>query len=281
MEIELSYDKSLNENISNLFDKSKKAKKKMEAIQKAMQRLEKESGEFKKQALLKKELDAEKIIEKELVKKRKRDWFEKFHWFFTSDNFLVLCGKDAKSNEQLVKKHLSEEDLYFHADLHGAAHCVLKTSKAVVPAESQFEAAQFAAIHSKAFQHGTGNIDVYSVSASQVSKQAKSGEFLSTGAFMIYGKRNYFKKVSPEFGIGIMKKNNELKAMSAPLSAIKKNCFLHVEIIMGKKKKSELAKELLLFFSKKLLEKNLNPRELLSLDEIISLLPCDGLEIRK
>ena len=30
---------------------------------------------------------------------RKPLWFEKFHWFVTSENFLVLCGRDAQQNE--------------------------------------------------------------------------------------------------------------------------------------------------------------------------------------
>jgi len=33
---------------------------------------------------------------------RKRLWFEKFSWFISSNNYLVLCGRDAQMNEVCV-----------------------------------------------------------------------------------------------------------------------------------------------------------------------------------
>ncbi len=36
----------------------------------------------------------------------KTHWFEKFAWFVTSNNYLVVAGKDAKQNELLVKRYL-------------------------------------------------------------------------------------------------------------------------------------------------------------------------------
>ena len=57
---------------------------------------------------------------------RKPFWFEKFCWFVTSDNLLVVSGRDAQQNELLVKRYLRKEDLYVHADLHGAATTILR-----------------------------------------------------------------------------------------------------------------------------------------------------------
>jgi predicted ribosome quality control (RQC) complex YloA/Tae2 family protein len=37
---------------------------------------------------------------------RKAYWFERFHWFITSENYLVLSGRDAQQNELLVKRYL-------------------------------------------------------------------------------------------------------------------------------------------------------------------------------
>ena len=53
-------------------------------------------------------------------------WFEKFDWFISSEDILVLAGRDAQQNELLVKKYLKRGDAYVHADLHGAASCVVK-----------------------------------------------------------------------------------------------------------------------------------------------------------
>jgi hypothetical protein len=44
----------------------------------------------------------------------------------------------------------------------------------------------------------------YWVRASQVSKTAPSGEYLSTGSFMIYGKKNYLPPMPLEMGFGIL-----------------------------------------------------------------------------
>ena len=60
---------------------------------------------------------------------RKPQWFEKFHWFITSDNYLVLGGKDAHQNETLVKRYLRAGDAYLHADVHGASSCVLRAKR--------------------------------------------------------------------------------------------------------------------------------------------------------
>jgi len=51
-----------------------------------------------------------------IVKKRKREWFEKFRWFYSSEGFLVVGGRDATTNEILIKKHTDKDDLVFHTD---------------------------------------------------------------------------------------------------------------------------------------------------------------------
>lgn len=60
------------------------------------------------------------------VAARKPFWFERFHWFITSENVLVLSGRDAQQNELLFRRHLGRGDLYVHADLHGASSTIVK-----------------------------------------------------------------------------------------------------------------------------------------------------------
>ena len=43
--------------------------------------------------------------EKKLERKKSREWFEKFHWFYTSEGFLCIGGRDSTSNEIIIKKH--------------------------------------------------------------------------------------------------------------------------------------------------------------------------------
>ncbi len=57
---------------------------------------------------------------------RKPAWFEKFNWFVSSENYLVVSGRDAQQNELLVKRYLRKDDLYVHADLHGASTTIVR-----------------------------------------------------------------------------------------------------------------------------------------------------------
>jgi predicted ribosome quality control (RQC) complex YloA/Tae2 family protein len=58
---------------------------------------------------------------------RTTHWFEKFNWFLTSEGYLCLSGRDAQQNELLVKRYLRPMDAYVHADVSGAASCIVRS----------------------------------------------------------------------------------------------------------------------------------------------------------
>lgn len=266
MEIEIDLNKNLNENASLYFDKSKKAKKKLEGLKKAVKDTEKKLTELKEKEGIK---EKSKEI---LVKKRKKQWFEKFHWFYTSDNLLALAGRDAKSNEELIKKHMEKTDLYFHADIHGSPHCILKTKNNSASDKTKKETAEFVGCFSRAWDSGLSAVDVYSVLPEQVTKSAPSGESMKTGSFMIYGEREWFKKTPLDFGIGLKKEKENFVVISGSFDAVKKNSVACFKLIQGKDSKGITAKKL-----KKLFEEKLN--ELIDLDELISMLPNGNSDI--
>ena len=39
-----------------------------------------------------------------VTKARKTYWFEKFYWFITTENYLVIAGRDQQQNELIVKR---------------------------------------------------------------------------------------------------------------------------------------------------------------------------------
>ena len=264
MEFELNLKESLHKNISAYFEKSKKASSKAKRIEQAIKEVEQKIEELQKKGTLEKE--------KKPIKKRPRAWYEKFRWFFSSDGMLVLAGRDAKTNEQLIKRYMEDEDLYFHADIQGAAHCIVKTSGKPVSEQTQKEAAIFAAVHSKAWQQGLLAVDVYSVKPEQVSKRAPSGESLGTGAFMIYGKRKWFRDTPLDFAIGIEKVDEYWRVISGPRTAIEKRALMSFRVIPGSKRKSDVAKII-----KSKAEKKLGAT--ISLDEIIRMLPADNIDL--
>ena len=130
---------------------------------------------------------------KNLTKIKRKLWFEKFHWFVSSENFLVLAGRDAAQNELLVKKYLKARDIYVHADVHGAATVIVKNHLPAplnVTLATLAEAGQFSLCLSKAWESKTVTSAWY-VFADQVSKSAPTGEYLTTGSFIIRGRKNF------------------------------------------------------------------------------------------
>ena len=129
----------------------------------------------------------------------------KFHWFISSENFLVLGGHDAQQNEALVKKHLSVHDLYVHADVHGASSVIIKnpTADAAVPPLTIQQAATMCICRSSAWK-GKVQVEAYYVHASQVSRTAPTGMFLQTGSFMIRGKKNFITRMPMVMGLGVL-----------------------------------------------------------------------------
>jgi predicted ribosome quality control (RQC) complex YloA/Tae2 family protein len=257
MEIEIDLNKTVEENATKYFEKSKTARKKILGLKKAI--------------IITKEIAKKKIpVKKKETKKKK--WFEKYRWFFTSDGLLVVGGKTAVQNEEIVKKRMDKRDVYFHAEVYGAPHCVVKISESKlksVPEQSMKEAAQFAASFSKAFETGQSSADAYSVKPDQVSKRAPSGTSLATGAFMIYGERNWFKKTTLSCGIGYLQKEKIL--MCGPYSAIKRKAIHVFELKYGTVEKNKTAKAL----QDKYKEKGL----IFTNEEILSLLPNGKFEI--
>ncbi|KLU83319.1 serologically defined colon cancer antigen 1 [Magnaporthiopsis poae ATCC 64411] len=138
---------------------------------------------------------------------RRQMWFEKFHWFISSDGYLVLGGRDAQQNEILYRRYLKRGDIYVHADLHGAPSVIIKnnprTPDAPVPPSTLSQAGRLAVCASSAWDSKAG-MGAYWVGADQVSKSAPTGEFLQTGSFMVRGKRNELPPAPLVIGFGVM-----------------------------------------------------------------------------
>src|SRR3989344_2080903 len=259
MEIEFNLTKSVEENAGHYFDLAKKAKKKLEGATKALGESQKELLKLQQQG---KAFLAEE--EKRLKKKeRKREWYEKFHWFISSQGFLCLGGKDSTSNEIIIKKHLEPEDLVLHTDMAGSPFFIIKNGQQA-PEETIREAAQATAVYSKAWKLGHSTADVFYVNPNQVTKEARPGEFIGKGSFMIYGKTNYLYP-RLEYAIGLVGQ----KIIGGPVAAVELKTKQLVIVIPGREKKSALAKKI---------RAKLNDGEL---EEIDRFLPSGGAEIKK
>jgi len=212
MKIELDSAKSVNENAALFYERSKRAKEKLRSLEEAAKKLE---GEL---SLLEKAAPAEK---KEIRRKEtsSREWFEKFRFFKTTGGFLCIAGKEAKQNDQLFAKYMEENDLFFHADIQGAAFTLLKKGVAA-GSEDRLQAAQWAACNSSAWKRGFTTVDVYSCRKEQLSKYSQ-GEFVGKGAFVMKGQREWFKNTELALAVGVVEeKVVVLPKLAAPKSFV-------------------------------------------------------------
>lgn len=255
---------SIPENAEIYYNKGKKAKKKIKgvniAIEKTLKEIEKAKG--------KRDVALEKIqIPRRRVKKKLK-WYEKLRWFLSSQGFLVVGGRDAATNETVVKKYMENNDLYLHSDIHGAPSVVIKSEGKKVPEKTINEAASMAASFSSAWSKGFGSQDVYWVHPEQVSKTPQSGEFVAKGAFIIRGSRHFIRGVPLIIAVGIVNYEGE-RIMAGPPSAVSRYTDNYVVIKPGYTKKEEISRQIL---------RRLGQKNLITLDDVIRVLPsgkCD------
>jgi len=227
MRIRLYINKSLEENASIYFEKAKKEKKKLEGAKEALKKSINKLKNLEKSTTLQ---------EKKIKAPRKREWFEKFRWFYTSENNLFIAGRDATTNEILIKKYTDKDDLVFHTEMAGSPFGTLKSKSK----KSIEEAAQFIACYSRAWKLGMTAMDVFYVNPDQVTKEAPSGEYIQKGSFMIYGKKTILS-VKMELYIGL---RQDGKIMAGPKSAVAAHCKDFVQIVQGNEKISAIAKKI-------------------------------------
>jgi len=237
---------SVQDNAATCYEQAKKAERKAEGAEKAIEETLRRIEDLRRQ----KEVAVEKTG-KPVAKRRKEAWFEKFRWFYTSEGLLVVGGKDAVTNEILVKKHMEPHDLVFHADIAGAPFVLIKTEGKTPTEQSIYEATQLAASHSRAWKAKFSAIDVYWVHPEQVSKAPPSGEYLQKGAFMIRGKKNYVKKTPLRLAIGLDTKTEMPTIIGGPKDAVESKTAVYVEIVPGDLPSSKLASKIRQMLKKK------------------------------
>ena len=196
--IKLDLKMNANENAQQYYEKAGKMKYKIKGAEKA---IENSKARVKKQLKKKQRVESKKIS---LLQKPSAKWYERFRWFKSSDEFLVIGGRDASSNEAIVKKYMNNNDLFFHTNVRGASSCIIKNDEnREIPLTTINETAVFAACYSSAWKNGWGAADIYNVKPEQVSKTPKAGEYITKGSFIINGEKNFLEKPILKLAIGI------------------------------------------------------------------------------
>ncbi|HZY93114.1 MAG TPA: ribosome rescue protein RqcH [Thermoplasmata archaeon] len=204
--------------------------------------------------------------------RRKTHWFERYRWFFSSEGILVIGGRDAQSNDLIVRRYLNPGDVYVHADIHGAPSVIVKHPAPGSPPPTEptlREAGQWGFAFSKAWRAGLASGAAFWVTPDQVSKAGSSGEFVPRGAWVIHGTKNYLRDLPAELALGTLPLEGEVLWTVAPPSALAARGEIRVLLSPGEERERpvvevELSRDLAV------------PRGLLQ-----SLLPAGGIAARR
>ena len=260
MRITLNVSKSLEKNAERYFEKSKKSKGKIDGAKEAVEKAKKKLIKMQKKALEEEKEEEEKAIRKA----RKQHWYEKFRWFITTDGFLVVGGRDATSNEIVIKKHADEGDIVLHTDMAGSPFFVIKSEGKEISETAMKEAADATCSFSRAWKLGLLTQSVFYVKPDQVTKTPNPGEYLGRGAFMIRGKTTYLEN-GINCAVGM---TDEDAIMAGPVEAVKKHCKKYVQVVQGDEKTSKIAKQIQYKIGG-------------DLDGVIRAMPTGGVKIKK
>ena len=266
--IQIDPDSSLPTIASKLFDESKKQKGAVKSIEKLMKKTESklektiEKGEIAKGAVGFKEV-------------RKKSWFERYRWFYTSDEVLAVGGRDSSSNSAIIRKYLEKNDKVFHAEVHGSPFFLLKGEDEELLPLSLEEVAHATVCFSRAWQISAYGMSSFWVNPDQVKKGAPTGQSMAKGAFMINGTRNFIKVSSLKLAVGIFKQDEDYLLVCGPPEPIKKKCLCYAVIEPGGSTMSDVAKKIRAEFDKV----NDNFKKIFLIDDYVRTLPTGSSKV--
>ena len=185
--------------------------------------------------------------------------YQKYKWFFTSAGNLVVGGKSASQNDELLRriKQSRQELIVMHTSSPGSPFTVILQDPNKVSASELEQIAIFTACFSREWRLGKdkASIDIFKASQLSKSKGAKTGS---------WAVKSKIKHETVNLELVLAKQNNVLRAV--PESSVMSSEIL-LKIKPGKEDKVKALAKL---------------KELLSGfpdEEILSALPAGGLSI--
>lgn len=238
--IKIDTNSSLQALASVLFNEAKRQKAAIVSIERLQKKTEKDLEKLRKQV----EVSKDSISVTEI---KKKNWYERYRWFNTSDDTLAIGGRDSSSNMAIIRKHLENSDRVFHADIFGSPFFILKAGKETTDS-SLNEVAHATVCFSRAWREAMYGLKAFWVNPEQVKKGAPSGQFLSKGSFVIEGQRNYVRVATLKLGVGLLKQDDRYIVVCGPPTCIKKNCICYSMIEPGGLEMTDAAKKIKIEF---------------------------------
>ena len=223
---------------SALFTRAKEMERGNIAIEQSKARLEAQIQELRNQTLSVRK----KIIIKQQTSK---EWYERYRWFITTDGLLAIGGRDASSNSAIIRKHLTENDIVFHAEVHGSPFFIIKNTGNLEETGLSLQQVAVATVSfSRAWKDGISSADAYWVTPDQIKKGAPPGQYVPKGSFVIEGKRNYMKGLELRMAIGVARLENRYTVVCGPADAVKKSAIIYAILLPGGLQPLNVAKKI-------------------------------------
>lgn len=254
---------------SVLFNEAKKQSGAIKSIQEIKEKT------LKKLEKLQNKTESEKDVAV-ISEIRKKNWYERYRWFFTSDDLLAIGGRDAASNSAVVRKHLVKNDKIFHGDIFGSPFFILKEAQNA-PDRSMNEVAHATVCFSRAWKEGMYGVSAFWVNPEQVKKSAPSGEFLPKGSFTIEGQRNFIKSDTLKLAVGIIPQDDDHVLTCGPPDPIKKKSICYAIIEPHGLELVDVAKKIRIEF----LKMHEDIAKKINLDEFVRVLPSGKSQIKE
>jgi predicted ribosome quality control (RQC) complex YloA/Tae2 family protein len=267
----IKFESSIPKSSSLLFSRAKELERGAINIDKASEELRLRVEKLQNQT--------QKIHEKiQFSKLESKQWYERYRWFVTSDGYLVIGGRDASSNSAIIRKYMTENDIIFHAEIHGSPFFLVKNVNNQEKQNSSYveETAQATISFSRAWKDGLSSGDAYWVFPNQVKKGAPTGQFLPKGSFVIEGKRNFCRGIELKLSIGLVEIEKKYSIVCGPLNAVRKRSLVFASLLPGGTDQMNLAKRVKSEFVRAISEFDQSLAEYCkkkSLDEFIRMLP--------
>ena len=275
----IKFESSIPKSSSLLFSRAKELERGAINIDKASEELRLRVEKLQNQT--------QKIHEKiQFSKLESKQWYERYRWFVTSDGYLVIGGRDASSNSAIIRKYMTENDIIFHAEIHGSPFFLVKNVNNQEKQNSGYveETAQATISFSRAWKDGLSSGDAYWVFPNQVKKGAPTGQFLPKGSFVIEGKRNFCRGIELKLSIGLVQIEKKYSIVCGPLNAVRKRSLVFTSLLPGGTDSMNLAKKVKSEFVRAISEFDQSLAEYckkISLDEFIRMLPTGQSKIER
>ena len=186
--------------------------------------------------------------------------YKKYRWFFTLSGKLVIGGKSAEQNDELLKRMIKEKQdfIVMHTSSPGSPFSIIYSSIEVTKKDLE-ECAIFTASFSRAWKEKKNKVTVDMFSLSQLSKSSS----IKTGTWAVKG---YVEHKQTSLVLVLTTQNKVLRAVPEQSVSKKDRIF---KIVPGDTDKIDLVSTI---------QKEI-PN--ISKEEILSALPAGGIKIEK